>query len=299
MAYEVTISGRTISVQTPEGETVKMPLEAVVDQIRGCSFDSGADALPPSVRFVRSRGPLLVWIAEFEPRVVNFRWIDGDSDQLFGPGTTYRNVRIALPYTVVFAVFHTQGDQVGLTNANEAFFRNAPLSNLDDRLSVPALLNVSLYGPAGDDGPIGVDGHPVAWICTQHIDAAAAGLAGRRRSKARPSARLYYEQLIHHLFDSGFNRSSEVHEGRSGFSETVARSVDDRISSVETWEQATDQDPDFVLGVNWLKTGYTAAGLLERIYARHHVADTKVTRVADLARLVINHAADSGNPKSD
>ena len=49
-----------------------------------------------------------------------------------------------------------------LTLANEAFFRSGPIRSPDDELCFPALLNCSLFNPPAD--------HPLAWICTQHLD---------------------------------------------------------------------------------------------------------------------------------
>ena len=100
--------------------------------------------------------------------------------------------------------------------------------------------------------------------------------------------------LLHHLFETGFNRSSEMHEGASGFSASLDAGIDPRITRVEDWEKATHENPLFVLDVPGLSTGKTLGELVSRIgegslgrrRGRAHTFDT----AADVARMIFNAA---------
>ena len=54
--------------------------------------------------------------------------LPNDSPKRFGTGTTYRMVRIGLPYVVVLAVYEANM----LSAANESFFRTQPLADEKD-----------------------------------------------------------------------------------------------------------------------------------------------------------------------
>ena len=85
-----------------------------------------------------------------------------------------------------------------------------------------------------------------------------------------------------------FNRSSEMHEGSSWFKETVDAAVDPRIASIETWQEASAQDPLFVLDVPWLATGKTLQEVCERIIRLAGPSRSAPGTASDIARLVIN-----------
>jgi hypothetical protein len=188
-------------------------------------------------------------------------------------------VRLALPYVVVLAVFLATGRGAGvpvLSTRNECFFSNEPLEmkGLETPLAYPALLNCSKLE---DDGA-----GPLSWICTQHLPSKAFG--GRKTLDA--SLRAGLTALLRHLFESGFNRSSENHEGASGFGVSVEAEIDPRVASVEAWQQATRSDPLFVLEVPWLPTGMTLAEIAARVGKPGRSRGRSIETAADLARLV-------------
>jgi hypothetical protein len=160
-----------------------------------------------------------------------------------------------------------------LTHANEAFFRNGPIRSPDDELCFPALLNCSLFNPLAE--------HPLAWICTQHLDRSFD-----REEDLNRRMNGGFKALLHCLLEAGFNYSSEKHEGMSGF--TASQKVDDRVSTVEKWEAASKQSPLFALEVPWLPTGFTVAGVSERIFKRVHAGRPGFQTAADVARIVFN-----------
>lgn len=238
-------------------------------------MDTGELLLTAGVRAVRSRGAVTVVVIERPPSLHRFNWIAADSRSRFGAGTKYREVTLALPYLVLLAVF-TMGEGGRLTLApgcNECFFRNEPLRSLDDELCYPALLNCSKFRVQ--------EGRPLVWICTQYLDRsfdAECDLNARVRGGIKA--------LLHCLLETGFNYSSEAHEGSSWFTES--RGIDPRIATVEAWQEASLQDQFFALNVPWLKTGLSLRQVTDRIFKNLRATEPPIRTTADLARLVFN-----------
>ena len=273
----ITIKGATARAVSPEGQTADIPVQELVRRIAPARMHTGGVVLPDGVVAVLSQGPVTVWVHQTPPRVFSFKWIAKGSRAKFGPGTKYRTVRLALPYLVVFAVFSDQQFGPGcLSQFNECFFRNDPLSSLDDELHYPALLNCSKFTPP--------DGHPLAWICTQHLN--YAELLGQPDVPLR--MRAGFKALMQCLLESGFNYSSEEHEGSSWFTESAG--IDPRVAAVEKWEAATAANPMFVLEVPWLSTGHSVRQVAERIFQYHEAERAVIQSSADIARVIFNHA---------
>jgi hypothetical protein len=275
----VTIEGDEARAELPEGARASLPVRDLVGHLRGGLPDSGGVVLPDGVKLLHATRRGCIVVHQTPPRVYQLRWIAQESDSDYGPGTSYRSVRVALPYLVVFAVFErTRAGVPRLTQRNECFFSNRPLDpqGLETPLCYPALLNCSRFPEAPE--------HPLSWICTQHL---SRGEHARKRT-LDASLRSGLAALLRHLLESGFNRSSEHHELSSWFTETVKAGVDARIASVEAWEEATRADPLFVLEVPWLPTGHTLGSLTERIAAMAGGAPGAGT-AEDLTRIIFNH----------
>jgi hypothetical protein len=271
----VTIEGDEVRAALPEGAAASMKLETLLERIQATVPDSRGAILPDGVKCVLPTGNGCIVVHQTPPRVYNFRWIAVDSKAEYGPGTSYRQVRLALPYLIVLAGFErSRGGPLRLGGRNECFFTNQPLDadGLDSELCYPALLNCSRF----PDGP----GHPLSWICTQHLRPNDYA----RGETLEQSLRMGLRALLHHLLETGFNRSSEHHELNSWFAESVAARIDPRIASVEAWERATAENPLFVLEVPWLPTGLSLRKIAER---RGH-AGAQVTCAEDVARLILN-----------
>jgi len=278
MSESIHIKGAEAIATSPEGQTAKLPLEALFARISPPRMDTCGVILPDGIKMIFSESPYTIWVYECPPRVHNFHWIATDSPVPFGKGTKYRSVRIALPYLVVLVVFGPgPSGQLQLTAANECLFRNAPLKDTADELFFPALLNCSKFIPE--------EGHPLAWICTQHLNFAAL-LQHAEQSKRLVAS---FNALRHCLLETGFNLSSENHEASSWF--TASRGVDPRINTVEAWEAASAQDPLFVLDVPWLSTGRSLAQVVERVFKNMGARRTNFTTAAAIARVIFNQAA--------
>lgn len=272
----IEIVGDWVHVTSPEGESRFLDLEEVLRRLAPPSMDTAGVVPPDGFKGAASRGPVTIWIHQTAPAVHNLKWIAKDSPQPFGPRARYREVRIALPYVLVFAVFVK--DPMGalqLSHANECFFRNDPLRSLEDEVSYPALLNCSRFpDPAGK---------PLSWICTQHMDMPRLARIDDQNERMRAG----FRELGHCLFDTGFNYSSEHHEGASWFSE--CRDLDPRVATIEAWEDATTEDPWFATRVEWRPVGLSVMGVCERIFGNHGLGATRRRAAGDVARAVLNH----------
>ena len=157
---------------------------------------------------------------------------------------------------------------------DECFFRNEPLHSVDDELSYPALLNCSKW--ADTEGM----GHALSWICTQYLKGTKDMSSPDRGVRFAAS----FEAVRHCLLETGFNRSSENHEGNSWF--RASAHIDKRIGTVERWEEETKKDPLFVLDVPWIKSHHSVKDLAERTFKRFHAADQSVKTASDLYRYI-------------
>ena len=277
-APKISIEGETVTVRSPEGHTAALKLEALLallDRGGPHARDARDVMLPDGVKWVISRSGHTMLVHQTSPAIHNLKWIAADSPARYGPETTYRQVRIALPYVVVFALFEPRSDGLlRLSNCNEAFFRTEPLRSPDDGLLYPALLNCSRF-----DNPA----KPLSWICTQHLSRtrmpATSGLNERLRQGM--------EDLTQCLFGAGFNYSSDEHEISSWFTES--RNIDPRVSTIEHWEKATRADPMFALEMPWLPVNHNVRQVADRTLGRHAGTGGRARSSRDLARLLYNH----------
>jgi len=283
-AEEVRIKGEEVLAVSPEGQRASMTVEQLVRHINrsdGLQMETGC-VLPDGVRLITTRGHVTIWAYERSPQVYNLKWITKDSKKRFGKDTKYRDVRIAMPYLIVLAVFlYDRSKGMRLSGKNECFFRNSPLKSLDDELYYPALLNCSKFSPP--------DHHPLSWICSTKL--AFGKISSQTDDNAR--MRIGLRELLHCLLETGYNESSEHHEDSSWF--TKSEKIDPRISTIENWQKATAEDSLFVLDIPWLPTGKTLGQITERIFDNHQVSDRKVKSAGDIHRILFNHPSSPGS----
>jgi hypothetical protein len=271
MQPTINFDGDVVHVQSPEGQQGSMKLEDLFGRTTTRQMDSCGVVLPNGVKLMYSNGPLTVWVHETPPRVMQLKWIAANSPAPFGPTAKYRMVQIALPYLVVLAAF----DRGRLSDFNECFFRTAPIESENDELLYPGLLNCSRFEPP--------NGHPLSWICSQHLD---RQFVHERDPNRR--MRLGFKSLLHCLIETGFNQSSDEHEYSSWFTESCK--VDPRVATIEKWEATSQHDPMFVLDVPWLKTGMSVKAVVERLFKNHRGSNHRIRSVLDIARLILNQS---------
>jgi hypothetical protein len=266
----ITVEGNLVHVVSPEGKKAQVPIQDLLQQAAPPRMHSCGVVLPQGTRLIFSQGNYTALVHETPPRVYGFKWIAPGSSAPYGTNSSYRTVQIALPYLVVLAVFRD-----GLiSDVNECFFRVSPLDTQDDELFFPALLNCSRYRPP--------DGKPLSWICTQKLDRSRVTI---EKDPAR-RMRAGFRALLHCLLETGFNYSSEHHEGSSWFTESTH--LDPRIATVEKWQEASSHDPLFTLQVPWLKTGLSVKHVVERIFDNCQAHANRLTSAGDLARIAFN-----------
>jgi hypothetical protein len=199
-----------------------------------------AEPIPETVRFCWRRGDAAVVVAEQKPSRHLVRWLAEDSQVPFGKGAKYADVRLAFPYVVLAVAFHGGN----LTGQQQCFYRRAPLASIEDELLLPNLLNVAR---AYDQ---------TCWLCLANLNQNMAQMSWDERMR----------KIWFHLFQAGFNASSEHHEGNSYWQ--TMRSVDRRVSSVAEWERESAKNPLFPLTVEWRPSGKTLAAVMEEMMNR-------------------------------
>lgn len=273
-AAKVMIENEQANYRNPEGEVHSIPITHLAERM-GPPMSTGRCVLPFGIRSVISQGNLTVWVWEKPPHIARLSWIRENSPSPYGPGTTYRNVRIGLPYLIILAVFARDSNGMPtLLCKDECFFRTEPLKSLDDKLFYPGLLNCSKF-PGGRKSRA-----PLSWICTQYLKPTP-----KMHSKD-PSDRFQagFEAVRYCLLETSFNMSSEHHEGNSWYGES--KKIDARISTIERWEKETVKDPLFALDVPWIDTDHAVGQVADRMFGLHGSSASKVSTADDVARLI-------------
>lgn len=251
MADQLSIHNGKVVVTTEEGRRLEKSEAQLMEMLRR-EFVAplGERALPDGVKFCEWRPPLLVLVHQQPPHVRQLRWIADDSPQEYGPGTTYRKVRLSIPYAITFAVYHQHGTRLVLGGANELYFRNEPLRARADRLGYPALLNISrIHTPKRER----------AWICTQYLHyPEGSDWSGQLHA------------LLDHTWNGGFNLSSEHHEGASWYS--ASQGVHPNLHPIDRWEKATAASEAFALNVPWQPAPLSVQEVMDCLFEEHHKA---------------------------
>lgn len=245
MADSILLNGTgKLVITTDEGKKVEREASIISDMFQQELVPPmNGVALPDGTKFVEYRDPLLIVVHQQPPHVRQLRWIADDSPRAYGSGVKYRKVRLSFPYTVTFATFMRQaGGQILNCARNELYFSNVPIKSKEDKLSFPALLNISVMNYRGRDS---------TWICTQYL---------------KQSAEMHWTQileaLLEHTWNGAFNLSSEHHEGASWFTKYKGTKG---IHPVEDWQKETEKDDAYALKVNWKPAG-TVGSIIEAIF---------------------------------
>jgi hypothetical protein len=248
MSDQMLIKDGKIYLTTEEGQKLEQPETQLEEMFRSeCLPPLNGAALPDGIKFYEWRPPYFLVVHQLPPHVRQFRWIANDSPARFGPETKYRKVRLSVPYSIVFALYFQQGDRLFISDQNELYFRNEPLRGKDDRLCYPALLNISRI-------PLGK--RDQAWVCTQYLG---------HRSEGSWIDQLQF--LLDHVWNGGFNLSSEDHEGASWYG--CSKGIHPDLHPVEKWEKATAGNDAFALSVPWKPAPMNVEEVMENILENH------------------------------
>jgi len=288
VAPKITIEGDVVTTTSPEGHSATLRLETLLTHLgrEGPSVRDSRDLmLPDGVKWMMSRAGFTIFVHQTPPAVHNLKWIAADSKARHGPETTYRQVRIALPYLIVLAFFEPlPNGGLALGDRNECFFRNEPLRSPDDRLCYPALLNCSKFQSSAK---------PLSWICSPHLTRTRLPAGAGDNERVRQGLK----DLMHCMLGTGFNYSSEAHEISSWFSESTG--VDPRVSTIERWEEATGKDPMFATELPWLEVGHSVREVAERSLRLRAGRGSRRRTSHDVARVLYNCGKILKNKKSE
>ena len=241
MDLRIEIEGERVTCkQDGKGALSMLLRDLLMNLLDHADFRPPGEPIPETVRFAWRRGDAVVLVLEQKPAMHTVRWLTDDSPAPFGKGATYREVRLAFPFVLVIVAFRGGN----FTGQQQCFYRRAPLASLEDELLLPNLLNVArAYGQT-------------CWLCLANLRKNFAAISWNERVRA----------IWSHLFDAGFNASSEFHEGMSYWQ--AMRSVDRRVGSLSAWEAETRKDPFFPLKVEWRTAGKTVGEVMEEMMDR-------------------------------
>lgn len=227
---------------------VKMSLEKFLEMV--WSFrepPKGFFPIPRGIKFYEWRGDAGVVVVELEPACHTFQWIkdlEDSSGQAVHTGreAAYERRTFALPYIVLVFPFYKGVLQTG---ACQVFYRTSPLMSWDGNLLMTNFLNVAQgYGFT-------------SWACMVQY-----------QQKQGISWDAIVENAVRYFLWSAFNRSSEAHEGNSHYGDMRAKHLDLRVSSAKQWEQASLQNPRFILEIPWPDTGLTLRKAVDMGFAK-------------------------------
>ena len=84
------------------------------------------------------------------------------------------------------------------------------------------------------------------------------------------------DALLGHIWNGGFNRSSEFHEGSSWYGESEGVHKD--LHPIENWEKATKANEVFALGVPWKQVPLTVGELMDHLFEEHGASNPTMRR---------------------
>ena len=248
MSDQILIHNGKVVLTTEEGQKLERAETLLLDMLRHEYLPPlNGTAFPDGIKLYEWREPFLLVVHQTPPHVRQMRWIANDSPKRFGPGTKYRKVRLSIPYSITFAIYCHHGTGLFIGGANELYFRNEPLCTRNDKLCFPALLNISRIKTPKRDR---------AWICTQYL---------RWSPEADWTGQLH--ALLDHIWNGGFNLSSEDHEGASWYGES--KGVHTNLHPVEKWEAASKANDAFALGLPWKSVPHTVGELMDIMLEEH------------------------------
>lgn len=244
---QAAVKGATVSIEHNKVRAVDGMSSkecSIADLVKGIQFRGikglTDEPLPPRSKWVVEYGSLTVVICELDPQVRRLRV----AREGRGPSAHYEEMVLATPFVVLKLPFW----HGGILDTCELFYRNSPLTSINDKLYRSNLLNISPNARRCDD-----------WVCTQYL----RHVMEQERTN-RTSINAQCDAAVRHIFDSGFNRSSDQAEGMSAFKFCQENLNDTRVTDFDNWKAETAKDPAFILGVKWFDIGATVRSVIDK-----------------------------------
>jgi hypothetical protein len=236
----IEISGSDVVLKINGIQSKKIPVEEFVLALqRAADAEVFPGILPNGVKYVMQKGMYRVVVVEQSAMPRGVYVITDDSPVPYGSGVKSKLRWLSFPYVCLMILFY--GD--ALSGYQQIFYTAKPLTSFDDELLLCNLPNVSTQGPSGLP----------YWFCSQYIG---------RVTKLSWAEKI--NKIVNHLWRTGFNWSSDIHEGLSQFN--AMKELDERISTFEKWEMATKEDHDFALKVNWKSSGMNLKQAIKKLF---------------------------------
>lgn len=251
----IEIRGKEVFLKRGESIVMRLPLAKVVQHLAQAqprsAFPDGSP-IPDQVRYIHTRGDATLVVVELSPQVRRVRWVSETSLFRHGDETRYESVNLAFPFIVIPILFK----EGALSGCQQLFYRTRPLSSEEDPLFLPNLLNVAT---AYDF---------LSWFCLKKME-----------DVSRLPLGCQIEKVIEHLWGAGFNESADSHG--SYWNRMRAAKLDPRISSLESWARATEEDPLFMVKIPWQNAGVTLREVIEWMFLKGS-APGSIETVSDL-----------------
>ncbi|MFQ6116173.1 MAG: hypothetical protein ACE5NG_19090, partial [bacterium] len=171
----------------------KIPLTSLIKALQNSGdLELFPGILPEGVKYVVRRGISTVVVVEQTAMPRGVFVVAEDSPAPYGSEVKSQRRWLSFPYVYLLILFCGNA----LSGYQQVFYRTKPLTSLDDELYLCNLPNVSTEGPHGLP----------YWFCSQYI--------GKVSNVPWPDK---ITMIVNHLWKSGFNWSSDYHEGLSQF----------------------------------------------------------------------------------
>lgn len=220
----ITITKGVAQTETQEGYQRRMPLEKFIAAINPPQLDL---VLPNGVKMLVRRGNHLMLVYEMKPGAHRLKWVDKYE---------YKEFTLALPYVILLIPFqYWHGQIYPYGHLIECYYRNEPLTQPDDKLFYPALLNCGHWSASGVELP--------SWICMSRVNWNSIKEIEGDSQRLWKVVGLVRDHFLGAIFSLEWKGHWEDYQDWD--------QADPRIIDLKKWEQATLKDPSFITKVKW------------------------------------------------
>ena len=219
----------------------------IIENFQQCKskFEDKPILFPNNCRLLYSTGKRTLMVIEQEPMVRNLFFSHSLRDTETGgrlienphTGNSYYSYNLALPFFYFFLIFDKDRDGIDRLKAVKLAFANKRIENKDSILYTVPLPNTE------------IDGHDISDMCMGHefyygslIDEEGQ-ITDDSALKSNHSINEQAKIAVDHYWTRVFNND----RGNGGYCYVG----DDRIRTLEKWEESSQEDPFFPLTVSW------------------------------------------------
>ncbi len=213
-----------------EKEIKRVLLRDLIKKIKGENIGQiQTPTLPNGARYYARQKDAEIIVIETPPQTRTIVWSE-QSISGFQKEKEHKRYTLSFPY-MVFVFKIVESEVLYCNPFPRLFYRNEPLTSLDDVLLHTNLQNVSFN---------------YNWLCMHPKE-----IQGDLKKK------------IEHFLAEFWNEAFTNNMGVDDFYFTVNQALDKRINSIEAWENESRNDSLFAVKVNWLKTDLTLRNVID------------------------------------